>query len=183
MTKKEKPCINCGTLTKNGRMCYACYQYFKKGGIIHPLPEFATVGYTNDDKVICHICGMAYSKLSEHIRRKHHLSMDEYRDRFGLQKNARLTSMAYRNKMRNHTIKNKTYMKNFEAVISGEKRGKHSRLGKKQSPQEIEARREEQRRKGRLSKSKMTDARKKEMGKIWIKNLSKKGQNHGQTEH
>jgi len=167
----SKICPQCGITIKNGKLCCSCQRYFKAGGQIYDLPMHGTVQYTDDDKVVCHICGMAFAKLAEHVRLKHKLSDREYREEFGLEYHTRLVSNAYHQKMQEHALKNKTYPENFKDTWSGEKRCPASRLGQKQSQQEIESRREEQRIKGRLSKTKMTDQRKTEMGKIWKKSL------------
>lgn len=168
-------CQYCGIATPgNQNTCQTCQRYIRKGGIFYPLPPKGEVVYTEDDKVVCHICGMAFSKLAEHVKKKHKMSDREYRQEFGLKICTRLTSLSYHEKMRNLAETYPNYQENFKDVWSGEKACRNSRGGKKQSLQEINQRREEQRVKGRLSKSKITPERFEELKKIWTKNLPTK---------
>ena len=164
-------CLSCGVeLKDNRKICHTCYLYFKNGGVEYDLPKYGEVIYTSDDKVVCHICGRAYNKLSEHVKRKHLMSDLEYRKLFGLTLNVRLTSQKYHDKMRDYSEIHKTYEKNFKTdhkFVNGHK----SRTGQKQSAHEINKMREEQRRKAKMSKKNLTPEQIKERGEIWKKNL------------
>jgi predicted transcriptional regulator len=46
--------------------------------------------------LICSICLLGWSKLGLHIRLKHHMSVDEYRRKFGLPSDASLVSESLR---------------------------------------------------------------------------------------
>jgi predicted transcriptional regulator len=46
--------------------------------------------------VQCHICGTWWAKLATHVRRRHGMSPDEYREEFGLNKSTGLVSPALR---------------------------------------------------------------------------------------
>lgn len=167
-------CKYCGITTPGKQtVCQTCQKYLKSGGVFHPLPKSGEVSY-DDGKVICHICGMAFTKLMEHVKRKHHMTEKEYRQEFGLMATARLTSQEYHDKMSKNAKVHPTYKDNFQPTWNGEKRCVSSRKGKKQSLQEINMRREDQRRKGRLSKTKITPERMEELKKIWSKNLKPK---------
>ena len=48
---------------------------------------------------MCHICGKAYSKLGNHIRFKHQMTMKEYKEKYGICNRTKMTSENYQNKM------------------------------------------------------------------------------------
>ena len=146
-----KKCENCGEEIPYGKYCNSCRLYFNSGGVIYPLPEKGTVGYTEDDKVICHVCGKAYTKIAEHVK-AHSMSFREYINEFDLSLNDRLTSIRYHDKMSSKAISTKTYEANFTHNIGASKKG------------------------GINSKKNMSEARKVRNGKIWTKNFSKEGE-------
>lgn len=86
-------------------MCQGCYNYFRKGGQIHPLPLNGTIAYDNRGCVICHICGRAHKRLGSHIRESHNMTIAEYKEKFGLCNNTKTTEASYSNMMHNYAIK------------------------------------------------------------------------------
>ena len=46
--------------------CQACYNYFRKGGTVSPLPAKGTIAHDHRGFVVCHICGRAYQRLGSH---------------------------------------------------------------------------------------------------------------------
>ena len=80
--------------------CQGCYNYFRKGGIIHPIPECGRIEHDINGKVICHICGRAFTRLGSHIKESHSMSIKEYKEKFGLCANARTTESNYSKTMR-----------------------------------------------------------------------------------
>jgi len=100
----SKYCSLCGELNDtSGKHCQKCYLYLKK----HPegkyeLPPKGEVRYAANGDPICHICGMAYRKLGNHIAFKHHISQNEYRDMFKLYHNTKLSNNDYKQHMREY---------------------------------------------------------------------------------
>ena len=144
-------CASCGEVIDHGKLCNTCRTYFRDGGKVHPLPESGKVAYTDDDKVICHICGKAYTKLSEHLK-KHKITLREYIEEFELSIDDRLTSQAYHDKMHDKAVTIRTFDKNFS--------NPKSKIG------------------GMNSKKFMSEKRKKRNAKIWINNITKVGEVH-----
>lgn len=107
-----------------GGLCQRCYQYFKvNNGKIFEKPEYGTIGIVIDKNSpqynmrICHICGMAYTKLQQHIYYAHDMSKKEYCDMFGLDHKARLTTDNYNKKMRDYAYK---YDMDKQLITAGE---------------------------------------------------------------
>lgn len=104
-------CSACGKICKNGKkypsgMCQGCYTYFRKGGIINPLPAPGTITYDHRGYVICHICGRAYIRLGSHVKESHNMSIKEYKEEFGLCNNSHTTEQTYSKTMSSHAIEN-----------------------------------------------------------------------------
>ena len=59
------------------------------------IPPEGEIHYDDEGNIICHICGRGFKKLSQHIRYKHHISNSEYKEKFGLNRTARLTGKNY----------------------------------------------------------------------------------------
>ena len=101
---KSKICPMCGgENTTTGKYCNSCYAYLRR----HPegaydLPECGVVKYAPNGDPICHICGQAHRKLGNHIRLKHHMKQNEYRDKFKLYRNTRLSNIEYQETMANY---------------------------------------------------------------------------------
>ena len=92
-----KQCQMCGgNNTTTGKYCNACYSYLRKhpeGD--YPLPPKGVIHYASNGDPICHICGQAHRKLGNHIRFKHNITQNEYRDMFKLYHNTRLSNYEY----------------------------------------------------------------------------------------
>lgn len=61
--------------------------------------------YDGDNKVYCGLCGKGFAWLGNHIIQSHHLSLDEYRERFNLNRTQPLCSPEYSAKQRASFIK------------------------------------------------------------------------------
>ncbi len=101
---KNKICLLCnGENNTTGKYCNSCYSYLRR----HPegkyeLPEPGIIKYSPNGDPICHICGQAHRKLGNHIRFKHHMQQNEYRDKFKLYHNTKLSNMEYQETMANY---------------------------------------------------------------------------------
>lgn len=105
MSKKKVryPCDECGKVRSrnkfydelNAYLCESCKRTYKK----YPLcekPPIGVMGYDKNRKVICHICGRGgFDKLSPHIKQRHGLTVNEYKDMFGLKRTQNLTSDSF----------------------------------------------------------------------------------------
>lgn len=102
-------CKECGKHTPRSYagMCQTCYNYFKNGGTVNPIPEKGRIEYDRNGKVICHICGRAYTRLGSHVREFHDMTIEEYKAEFGLCKRTKTTEKSYSIIMHNHAIANK----------------------------------------------------------------------------
>lgn len=134
-------CKECGKFTDRSYagMCQGCYNYFKNGGTVNPLPEHGRIKYDEDGKVICHICGRAYTRLGSHVRESHDMTIEEYKNEFGLCKRTKTTESSYSRMMHNYAKENKFDEK---LIIIGQatriKKGQTDmRKGKKVCLQEI----------------------------------------------
>lgn len=96
-----KQCQMCGgDNTTTGKYCNTCYSYLRKHPEgEYPLPPKGVIHYASNGDPICHICGQAHRKLGNHIRFKHNMSQNEYRDMFELYHNTRLSNSEYINNM------------------------------------------------------------------------------------
>ena len=135
-------CSQCGKIISNkryGGLCQGCYKYFKNGGKIHDIPAAGTIAYDNRGKIICHICGKSFVRLGSHVRESHGMTIDEYKERFGLCHSARTKEQNYSNIMRKHAKENGMVQQILDAgkgtrIKKGET---HLRKGKKVRLQEI----------------------------------------------
>ena len=96
-------CIDCGREIKtpyNG-LCQSCYNYYRNGGIVNELPPKGMIKKDERGYVICHICGKSYKKLGGHAAQNHGMSIEMYKETFGLCRNARTTEDNYSNVMSN----------------------------------------------------------------------------------
>lgn len=103
-------CSSCGKTCKSEKvypdgLCQGCYNYFRKGGTVSPLPPHGVIAYDHRGYVVCHICGRAYVKLGAHVKESHGLTIHEYKEEFGLCENSRTTEESYSLTMRDHAIK------------------------------------------------------------------------------
>lgn len=118
-------CPKCGKITQrsyNG-LCQGCYKYFKSGGKVYPLPEAGKVEHDESGKVICHICGRSYNRLGSHVKESHNMSIEEYKEKFGLCRRTKTTEKSYSQIMREYAYKN-----NMDKQIS--EAGKFTRIKK-----------------------------------------------------
>lgn len=101
-------CRECGKETSKlyVSMCQSCYKYFLKGGIVHKLPERGTICFDDEGKCICHICGRSYKRLGSHVKESHSMTIEEYKEKFGLCRRSRTTEQTYHNTMRKHAFEN-----------------------------------------------------------------------------
>lgn len=104
-------CSSCGKRQNSdkiypNRLCQGCYNYFRNGGTIHPLPSAGTIVKDNRGFVVCHICGKAYVRLGSHIRESHGMTIAEYKRRFGLCANCKTTESKYAKTMRDYAYSN-----------------------------------------------------------------------------
>lgn len=87
-------------------MCQSCYRYFKDGGRIHPIPEHGRIEHDENGKVICHICGRAYTRLGSHVKESHKMNIRDYKEKFGLCVGSRTTEDNYSKTMRKLAYEN-----------------------------------------------------------------------------
>lgn len=102
-----RTCTECGqTHTRTAPLCQRCYMYFRKHPEgYYPIPPKGSLSFATNGDPICHECGGAYSKLGNHIRQVHDMTIIEYKDKHNLLHNTQLTSEKYKTKMRNYTKK------------------------------------------------------------------------------
>ena len=101
-------CKECGKKIERSYagMCQGCYHYFRKGGMVHPLPEIGRVERDENGNVICHICGRSYKRLGSHAKESHNMTIEEYKEEFGLCKRTKTTESGYSHTMRAHAKAN-----------------------------------------------------------------------------
>lgn len=142
-------CSSCGKMSKSekvypGRLCQGCYNYFRKGGTVNPLPSPGVIAHDCRGYVVCHICGRAYVKLGAHIKESHGLTIHEYKEMFDLCENSRTTEESYSLAMRNHAIKS-GMIEHLPEIGRGtriRKGERDKRLGKKARLQECLAKKQ-----------------------------------------
>ena len=135
-------CPQCGKIISSkryGGLCQSCYKYFKNGGKIHDIPAAGTIGYDDQGKIICHICGKSFVRLGSHIKESHGLTIAEYKERFGLCNNAKTTEKSYSDTMRRYAKENGMDQQLLKSGKSTriQKGDTHLRKGKKVRLQEI----------------------------------------------
>lgn len=132
-------CKKCGndSLGNWGGVCQRCYRYFKDGGKEYPLPPVGEIRRGENGKVVCHICGRAFSKLGSHVNQVHDMTIREYKDKFSLCHRSKTTDRAYSEKMHKHNLENSMDKKILEYGMSTRiKKGDKLRKGKKGTIQE-----------------------------------------------
>ena len=97
-------CRECGKeITKSyGGLCQGCYHYFRNGGTINPIPDKGRIEYDVNGRVVCHICGRAYTRLGSHVKESHSMTIEDYKEEFGLCKRANTTESSYSKVMSQH---------------------------------------------------------------------------------
>lgn len=108
MSTKIRTCLLCGGHNDTtGKYCQKCYMYLKlhpEG--VYPLPPKGEVVYAPNGDPICHICGMAYRKLGNHIFNRHGITQNQYREMFKLYHNTKLSNKEYQDTMRKYNKDN-----------------------------------------------------------------------------
>lgn len=103
-------CSKCGKKMGSrvypGDLCQGCYKYFLGGGTENPVPPPGKVEYDKRGYVVCHICGRAYIRMGSHVKESHKMTIKEYKERFGLCDNAKLTEQVYSDRMRKIAYEN-----------------------------------------------------------------------------
>ena len=94
------------SVLKTRRICQACYQYERKGGIIHAPSPKGVITFDENNNPICHICGQAHKKLGGHIYWHHNMTVEEYKFRYKLNAIDKLTNPEYSDMMRQHVLNN-----------------------------------------------------------------------------
>lgn len=129
----SKTCELCGSI--ESKVCYSkefgkllcrkCYKYEKKHPV-HPLPEKGEIAYDNEGKLICHICGRAFKRLSSHAYNGHGITAYEYKEMFGLNNKEGLLIDSTKDKLREYS------KANYEVVIKENllSKGKKTRFKK-----------------------------------------------------
>lgn len=95
-------------------LCDSCLKMYKK----NPFKYIPPKGELHTDeigRVICHECGRSFHKLTIHIKTRHNMSAEEYKEKHGLNRTTRLTSKSLQEKFRNNQAVNiATVRKPFE---------------------------------------------------------------------
>jgi hypothetical protein len=60
-------------------------QRAKRAGKVYDLPSYGELGYSEDGKPICHVCGQAFDKVLSHVWQVHGMTEQEYKKQFGLE--------------------------------------------------------------------------------------------------
>ena len=69
----------------------------------YTAPPNGEVWYDKDGKIVCHICGKSFNKLSSHIVQAHSINSNEYKEMFELKRGQKLTSKSMEEYFRNKT--------------------------------------------------------------------------------
>jgi hypothetical protein len=137
-----KYCKSCNKdITRDNRYggyCQSCYNYFRNGGTVNPLPQKGTIAKDDRGYIVCHICGKAYKRLGSHIKESHNMTIAEYKKEFELCSNAKTTEDSYSQYMHNLAYKyNMPEMLKEAGKATRIKKGeRNKRLGKKVRLQE-----------------------------------------------
>ncbi len=102
-------CSFCGDVIRGrpyGSRCQACYRYLKTGGEMNDLPPDGVIVKDYRGYVVCHICGRAYKRLGSHVKESHSMTIDNYKEKFGLCRRCKTTSEAYSAEMKTHALLN-----------------------------------------------------------------------------
>lgn len=63
--------------------------------------NYKNVKFDETGKIICNICGKSYHVLSLHIKGTHKLTVEQYKEMFGLNRSTKLTSLQVRERKGN----------------------------------------------------------------------------------
>ena len=138
--KKRRTCDYCGIGNNpsqvpafreeyNQFLCHKCYIHHKE----HPInkkPKKGIMGYDDEGRVICHICGRAYNRLTTHLRLRHKICKDDYLEEFGLNRTQKLTSERHRKKLidSSTTLDNVIKFRNTSLNVTCPRKNKKTRL-------------------------------------------------------
>ena len=97
--KIDKICKECGRRNSRVRfkkkfkktLCETCYKTYKDNPVKY-IPPAGEIHFDSEGKLICHICGRSYDKLTIHILCKHKLGSSEYKEKFQLNRTQSLVS-------------------------------------------------------------------------------------------
>lgn len=92
-------CVECGKMNKSVRLvkefekilCETCYKTYKYNPVKY-IPPNGEIHYDDEGKVICHICGRSYDKLTIHLLGRHKISQEKYKEMFELNRGQSLIS-------------------------------------------------------------------------------------------
>lgn len=109
MAKQKLSYITCSLCGREfygkGYKCPSCYAYLREHPEgLYPQPKYGEVLYATNGDPVCHLCRKAFRKLGNHIQFFHKMSQNEYREKFGLHHNTRLSNEEYVEKMRDYTL-------------------------------------------------------------------------------
>lgn len=112
--KKRKTRITYRKEFDDQLLCDSCYKILIKHPV-NTIPDKGEVFYDEQGRMVCHICGRAYDKLTQHIKQIHNIGPVEYREMFGLNRTFKLTSERYKQKCRENINEQKISMlRHFE---------------------------------------------------------------------
>ena len=75
-------------------------------------PHYGEIIKTPDGKIVCHICGNAYTKLGSHVFQKHNMTSREYKEMFGLEVGRGLITEEHRQHLKSQV------MRNYDKVVA-----------------------------------------------------------------
>ena len=75
-------------------LCDSCLCMVKKHPVIY-IPPIGEIHYDTDGNILCHVCGRSFKKLTQHLKHKHRISTDEYREKFELNRTSKLTGINF----------------------------------------------------------------------------------------
>lgn len=107
--------------------CQTCYKYFNAGGKVYALPPKGRIVRDDKDRMICHICGRSFNRIGSHAREFHHMTIKEYKERFGLCAGSKTSSKRYITNMRKRALSHI----NVDTLISN---GVNTRFSNTHSP-------------------------------------------------
>ena len=109
-------CIECGSTNKvytkqfGVPLCPNCTRMWKEHPQ-HDLPDKGELKYDELGRPICHICGRAFNKLLTHVKQRHKMTPEEYKETFGLENGKGLISEKTR------TVLQQKVMDNYDKVV------------------------------------------------------------------
>ena len=95
------------------------------------LPPKGEVWYDKNDRIICHICGKGFNKLSSHLVQAHNINSNKYKEMFELKRSQKLTSKGMQEYFKNKPRKDITkysYKTRFKDGVASCRKGTKARL-------------------------------------------------------